>query len=528
MATAIDNLQPAAAEWTPRFNPWIIAISVALAAFMEILDTSIANVALPHIAGGLASSQDQATWVLTTYLVSNAIVLPMIGWISSAVGRKRFFLICIALFVASSLLCGLAPNMPILLLARVLQGASGGGMQPMAQAIMADSFPLRKRAAAFALFGITIMVAPALGPIIGGWITDNYSWRWIFLINLPVGLLALALIYKLVDDPPFLRRIKPGEMRFDTFGLTLLVLGVGALQILLDKGQEDDWLGSHFIVTLIVTAVVGLISLAFWEWHHKEPLIDVHLFTSFNFSAINFMIFLAGAVVFSSTVLMPQFLQSLAGYSAQQAGLVVSAGAAFLMLTMPFVAFLTTRVPVKYLIAFGFLSSAIGLYLSTQLLSLNVSFTTACGIMILQYAPISFIFLPAITASFFGLPLEKSDTISGLTNFSRNIGSSFGASIVTTVLARREQFHIERLGEHIGPSSPILFNAVQIISARLHGFGGFGFGLGVIYRQLMVQAAALSFIDTYVVLGSASAAMFFASFFLSSNDPKRTNMQAAH
>jgi DHA2 family multidrug resistance protein len=437
-------------------------------------------------------------------------------------------MICIALFSASSLLCGLAPTMPVLLLARILQGASGGGMQPMAQAIMADSFPIRKRAAAFALFGITIMVAPALGPIVGGWITDNYSWRWIFLINLPVGLLALALIYKLVDDPPFLRRIKPAEMRFDTFGLALLVLGVGALQILLDKGQEDDWLGSHFIVSLIITAVVCLITLAFWEWRHKHPLIDVHLYTSFNFSAVNFMIFLAGAVVFSSTVLMPQFLQSLAGYSAQQAGLVVSAGAAFLILTMPFVAFLTTRVPVKYLIAFGFLSSAVGLYLSTQLLSLNVSFATACGIMILQYAPISFIFLPAITASFFGLPPEKSDTISGLTNFSRNIGSSFGASIVTTVLARRSQFHIARLSEHLGPSSPILAKAVQIISAHLRVPNRLALSVGVIYQQLIIQAATLSFIDTYVVLGLASFTMFFASFFLQSNDPTNTQMPTAH
>ena len=222
-------------EWKPRYNPWLVAVVVAIAAFMEVLDTSIANVALPHIAGNLGASQDQAMWVLTTYLVANAIVLPITGWISSAVGRKRFFMICIALFAASSLLCGLAPSLPILLLARALQGASGGGLQPMSQAIMADSFPRRLRGAAFALYGVTVLVAPALGPTLGGWITDNYSWRWIFLINLPVGLLALGLIYKLVEDPPFLRRFKPGKMRLDYVGLSLLVLGVAALQIFLDK-----------------------------------------------------------------------------------------------------------------------------------------------------------------------------------------------------------------------------------------------------------------------------------------------------
>jgi DHA2 family multidrug resistance protein len=294
--------------WKPRYNPWLVAVAVAIASFMEVLDTSIANVALPHISGNLGASQDEATWVLTTYLVANAIVLPITGWIASTIGRKRFFIICIALFVTSSVLCGLAPSMPILLLARALQGAGGGGMQPMSQAIMADSFPPRLRAAAFALYGVTVMVAPALGPTLGGWITDNYSWRWIFLINLPVGLLALGFVFKLVEDPPFLRRFKRGEMRLDYVGLSLLVLGVSALQIFLDKGQEDDWFGSNFISTLVVLSLVCLSGLVVWEWRHKEPLIDVKLFKNFNFAGICLMMFLAGAVAFSSTVLMPQFL----------------------------------------------------------------------------------------------------------------------------------------------------------------------------------------------------------------------------
>jgi DHA2 family multidrug resistance protein len=517
-------------DWKPAFNPWLVAVVVAIASFMEVLDTSIANVALPHIAGNLGASQSQATWVLTTYLVANAIVLPITGWISSAMGRKRFFMLCIAIFAASSLLCGLAPSMPILLFARALQGAGGGGLQPMSQAIMADSFPAKLRGAAFALYGITVLVAPALGPTLGGWITDNYSWRWIFLINIPVGFLAIGLIYKLVEDPPFLRRFKPGEMRLDYVGLSLLVLGVSALQIFLDKGQEDDWFGSNFITTLIVTSIVCLSGLILWELRHKEPLVDVRLYKLFNFSSINMMMFLAGAVVFSSSVLMPQFLQMLAGYTAQQAGLVVSAGAASLLISMPLIAVLSTKVPAKYLIAFGWLFSATGLFLSMKYLSLGVDFKTACGIMVLQYAPIGFVFVPCVTASYFGISRDKSDAVSGLTNFIRNIGSSVGASLVTTILVRRQQFHMVRLGEHLGPAAPALSLTFQSLASRMHGTGGAGgqtMGLAMIYQFLMGQAAALSYLDTYVVLGTGSAVMFFLSFLLKWNDPKHTEPHAA-
>jgi DHA2 family multidrug resistance protein len=518
-------------DWKPAFNPWLVAVVVAIASFMEVLDTSIANVALPHISGNLGASQDQATWVLTTYLVANAIVLPITGWISSAMGRKRFFILCIAIFSVSSLLCGLAPSMPILLIARALQGAGGGGLQPMSQAIVADSFPARLRGAAFALYGVTVLVAPALGPTLGGWITDNFSWRWIFLINIPVGFLAIGLIYKLVEDPPFLRRFKPGEMRLDYIGLSLLVLGVSALQIFLDKGQEDDWFGSGFITTLVVTSIVCLGALIVWEWQHKDPLVDIRLYRSFNFASINLMMFLAGAVVFSSSVLMPQFLQMLAGYTAQQAGLVVSAGAASLLISMPLIAVLSTKIPAKYLIAFGWLFSATGLFISTKVLSLGVDFKTACGIMVLQYAPIGFIFVPCITASYFGISQDKSDAVSGLTNFIRNIGSSVGASLVTTVLIRRQQFHMVRLGEHLGSGAPSLSLTFQSLASRMQDTGGAGgqtMGLALIYQFLMAQAATLSYLDTYVVLGIGSTVMFFVSFLLKTNDPKHTEQHMAH
>src|ERR1700688_4404990 len=264
--------------WKPKFNPWLIAVVVALAAFMEVLDTSIANVALPHLAGDLRASNDESTGVLTSYLVSNAIVLPISGWLANLFGRKRFFLLCIFAFTLSSLLCGIAPSLPLLILFRVLQGAGGGGLQPMAQAILADTFPPQQRGLAFALYGITAIMAPTIGPTLGGWITFNYSWRWIFFINLPVGLITWFLVRRFVEDPPYITRLKSAGVKLDYIGIALLAVGVGALQVMLDKGQEDDWFGSRFIVTLAVMAAVGLISLVVWEWFQKVPIIDVKMF----------------------------------------------------------------------------------------------------------------------------------------------------------------------------------------------------------------------------------------------------------
>src|SRR5437899_5019316 len=351
-----------AETWKPAFNPWLIAIAVAMAAFMEVLDTSIANVALPHLAGDLGSSNDESTWVLTSYLVSNAVVFPISGWLATAFGRKRFFLLCIFMFTATSLLCGIALSLPILILFRVIQGAGGGGLQPMAQAILADTFPPEKRGLAFALYGITAVMAPTIGPTLGGWITDDYSWRWIFYINLPIGILTLFLVSRLVEDPPYLRRLSGAGIRVDYIGIGLLTLGIGALQVVLDRGQEDDWFGSHFILTLSVVSAMCLIALVIWEWFHRDPVIDVHLFKNFNFATANLMMFMLGVVYFSSLVMMPQFLQTLLGYTAQLAGLVLSASGIVLLVSMPIVGQLTTKVPAKYIVAFGWLSVAIAMY----------------------------------------------------------------------------------------------------------------------------------------------------------------------
>ncbi len=522
-------------EWKPKFNPWLIAVVVAMAAFMEVLDTSIANVALPHIAGNLGASLDQGTWVLTTYLVANAIMLPITGWITSVVGRKRFFLICITLFTTASFVCGIAPSFGFLLIARAIQGAGGGGMQPMAQAIMADSFPPRLRGLAFALFGVTVIVAPALGPTLGGWITDNYSWRWIFLINLPVGVMALSLISQLVEDPPFLRRFKKSEVRLDSIGLSMLVLGIGALQIMLDKGQEADWFASHFIATLAVTAVICLTFLVIWEWHEKNPIVDVRLFKSFNFASACMMMFFAGIISFTSGVLMPQFLQMFMGYTAQNAGLVVSAGAAIMLVMMPMAGVLTAVVPAKHLMAFGWLASAVAMYWSAHLMSMNISIGTAALMMMLQFAPIAFIFVPAITVSYIGLPRDRSDSVSGLTNFMRNIGSSIGTSLVVTMLARRSQFHLARMADHTSLGDAGFVGQIQGLAYASHtqsaGVGMADAQTGAltrIYQFVVAQAWTLSYIDAYFLMGAASVIMLFLSFFLKTNDPKHTEQHAAH
>jgi DHA2 family multidrug resistance protein len=504
-------------------NPWLIAVVVSLAAFMEVLDTSIANVALPHIAGDLGASNDESTWVLTSYLVSNAIVLPISGWFVGLLGRKRFFLICILIFTLSSLLCGVAFSLGFLLVARILQGAGGGGLQPMAQAILADSFPPEKRGLAFSVYGVTAIVAPAIGPTLGGWITDNYTWRWIFYINLPVGLVALFLVYRLVEDPAYISRNVGKLLRVDYIGFGLLTLGVGALQILLDKGQEDDWFGSHFIVTLTIIAAVCLTTLVIYEWFKKDPIVDVRLFRNLNFGIASFVMFMVGALSFASTVLMPQFLQTLMGYTAEKAGLVLSVAAVFLLFELPIVGQLTTKVQARYLIAFGYFMLAGAMYVSTRRIDLSISMGSATWLRVLQYLPLGFVFIPASTAAYNGIPAEKNNAVAGLVNFMRNMGSSVGTSLVTTILTRRGQFHQQRLISHTTPLDANFQSAVAALARRLEhmGLGAYEAqrqALARLYASLRAQAATLGYIDTYWVLFLAAAVTFLLSFLLAKND----------
>jgi DHA2 family multidrug resistance protein len=510
--------------WRPKFNPWLIAVVVAMAAFMEVLDTSIANVALPYIAGNLGASNDQSTWVLTSYLVSNAIVLPISGWLAGRLGRKRFFSICLFLFTVSSLLCGIAPSLGLLLFFRVVQGAGGGGLQPMAQAILADTFPPQQRGLAFALYGITAVTAPTIGPTLGGWITFNYSWRWIFFINLPVGILTLFLIYQFVEDPPYLARLKSAGVKLDYIGISLLAVGVGSLQILLDKGQEDDWFGSSFITTLVVLAAVCLVALVIWEWRQKAPIVDVRLFKNFNFASANLMMFVLGIMLFSSLVLMPLFLQTLAGYTAQVAGFAISFGGVCLLIEMPIMGALTTKIQARRLIAFGWLCLAVAMYYSTKQINLTMSFSTALWLRVDQVFGMGFLFVPITLAAYVGIAPEKNNAVSGMVNFMRNIGSSVGTSIVTTVLARRAQFHQEVLIGHIRDGNPRFQAAINNLSHNLAAAGMDPHGARLagyarIYQGIQAQASALAYVDTFMVLAVGSGIMFFLSFILKGNDP---------
>jgi DHA2 family multidrug resistance protein len=513
-----------AAPWRPSFNPWLIAVVVAVAAFMEVLDTSIANVALPYMAGNLGASNDQSTWVLTSYLVSNAVVLPISGWFASVLGRRWFFMTCLAIFTVSSMLCGIAPSLGALIVFRILQGAGGGGLQPMAQAILADTFPPEQRGLAFALYGVTVIVAPTIGPTLGGWITDNYSWRWIFFINVPVGILALFLVSRLIEDPPWAKRVRGALARIDYVGVSLLVLAVGALQVMLDKGQEDDWFGSSFILTLAVLAAVGFVSLVLWEWFCKRPVIEMRLFKNLNFLEANGMMFVLGIMLFSSLVMMPLFLQSLLGYTAETAGMVLSGGGLLLLFLMPIVGVLSSKVQARYLVAFGWLALSLGLFLSTQRLDLQISFRNASLLRLAQVFGLGFLFVPINLSSYIGMPLEKSNSVAGLTNFMRNIGSSVGTSMVTTLIARRSQVHQAYLVANITSARPLFIRAVAGLAAYL-GASGMNAeratrqAYAVMYRTVIVQANTLAYIDTFRVLAIGAAIMFVLSFTLKKNQP---------
>jgi len=512
------------AVWQPTFNPWLIATVVAMAAFMEVLDTSIANVALPYMAGNLGVSNDESTWVLTSYLVSNAVVLPISGWLVTVVGRKRLFMTCLAIFTVSSLLCGLAPSLGLLILFRILQGAGGGGLQPLAQSILADSFAPEKRGIAFAVYGITVIVAPTVGPTLGGWITDNYSWRWIFFINIPVGILTLLLVLRFIENPPWANRLKGALAKIDYVGISLLIVGVGALQVMLDKGQEDDWFGSRFILTFFILAATGLLSLFIWEWwFSKTPVVDVRLYKNLNFLGANTMMFTLGVIYFSSLVLMPQYLQTLMGYTAEVSGFVLSAGSVVLLVTMPLTGVLSGKFQARYLIALGWLSLVLGFYYSAVRLDLDISFGVASVIRVMQVIGLPFLFVPINLASFVGMPSEKSSNISGLVNFMRNIGSSVGTSLVTTLIARRAQLHQINL---VANETSGGFNLRTVLGGLSNHLAVSGANTelalrqayAVVYRSTIGQATVLAYMDTYMILAIGAAIMFALSFALRKNE----------
>ena len=510
-------------RWKPKSNPWLIAATVALAAFMEVLDTSIANVALPHIAGDLGASTDQGTWVLTSYLVSNAIILPVGAWASNVIGRKNFFLLCITIFTAASFLCGIAPTLPILLISRVLQGVGGGGLQPMAQAIMADSFEEKKRGQAFALYGLVAVLAPSLGPTIGGWITDNYSWRWIFYINLPVGLLAFFLVTRLVQDPPWIKADHANLRKLDYIGLGLLTVAMGGMQIMLDKGEENDWFASNFIRVSCLLFVAGMAGLIWWQWRAKNPIMNLRLFKYKNFAICCFLMILVGGVLNAATVLEPQFLQQLMGYTATRAGEALAGGGLALLVVMPLAGIATGRFPARNMAAFGFACFAGAFYYTSTHFTLTMTFGFASWLRILQMFAIPFAFIAITTAAYVGLPKEASNQVAGIINFVRNVGGSIFIAITGAIVTNRSLFHQARLQESMQPGNPAFVSQVNALTSY---FGGSGKGPGpghmaqaAIYQQLNQQAAAQAYQDIYRLLSWMAMGMVVCAFILSKNKP---------
>ena len=510
------------ALWQQPHNPWVIALVVTMATFMEVLDTSVANVSLPHIAGNLSAGVDESTWVLTSYLVSNAVVLPLSGWISERIGRKRFYMSCVALFTISSLLCGLAPSLGWLVFFRVLQGAGGGGLQPSEQAILADTFPPAKRGMAFAVYGMAVVVAPALGPTLGGWITDNFTWRWIFLVNIPVGVLSLILTSRLISDPPYLKKKRAG-VKIDYIGFGLIALGLGMLQVVLDKGQREDWFETTYIRVFTVIFVAALILAVIWELRVKEPVVDLRLFKDRTFLMSNVMLFIVGFVLYSSTVLLPQYAQELMGYTAEQSGKVISPGGLAVMMLMPLVGYLVTHYDARKLIALGFVLVAAGLFNMTRF-NLQVSFETMMWARVLQSGGLAFIFVPINTVAYAFLPREKNNAASGLINLSRNIGGSVGISFVTTMLARRAQFHQTVLVSHLSSYNWRFLGAARTLA---QDFATAGASTWTATRQayaaiggtITQQSSLLAYIDNFHVLGLICLALIPLTFLMKKSKP---------
>jgi len=504
---------PAQAVSRAVINPWVVALTVTLATFMELLDTSIANVSLPYIAGGLGRSFDEVTWILTTYLVANAVVLPMSAWLSRVFGRKNYYMACVTLFTITSFFCGIAPSLGIMLLARVMQGIGGGGLAPVEQAILVDTFPPAKRASAFALYTVAIVTAPAIGPVLGGWITDNYNWRWVFLINIPIGALSLFLTNRFVHDPHSYEaerdtvRSADGKLRVDGIGIALIGLGSAALEILLDRGQIDDWFGSSFITWMFVIGIVCLTTAVFWELNHPDPVIDFHLLRVRNFAISCVFYFVFGFGLFASTTMIPQILQSLYGYRAIDAGLVLGPGAFVITMLAPVGAQLVQRGIIHPRILLFGAVMVVGLaFIHYSHFNLQTDYRHYALARALQGLGYAFFFVPLSVISYSQLSPAQNNKASSLTNFFRNWGGSFGIAFVTTVSERRQNFHQATVGANLSGSSHYLQQAVQQTAAYLqsHGFShadAVSAAYARYYNQLQAQTQLLAFMDCFYIIG---------------------------
>jgi DHA2 family multidrug resistance protein len=518
----------------PAVNPWLVTVVISMATFMEVLDTSVANVSLSHIAGGLAASLDEATWVLTTYLVANAIMMPISGWLGTAFGLKRFYMICVALFTVSSFLCGIAPSLDWLVFFRVLQGVGGAGMAPVVQAMLADIFPPEKRGMAFSVYGLAVVFAPAIGPTLGGWITDNYSWHWIFLINIPVGIVSLLLTAALVTEPERSRleheRVKREGLRVDWLGFALTVSGIGCLEMFVDRGQREDWFSSPFIVSMASVSAVSLVALIWWELRQKQPMVDLALLKIPSFAASFVAMFSLGFVLFGTTALLPQFLQELLGYTSQQSGMALTAGGIVMIFMMPFVGgFFIRRFQARHLVVVGLVIEALSLLHMGHTFTLGLSFDQALWARVFQTVGLAFLFIPIMQSAYLQLPAGKNSNASALINLARNLGGSVGIALTSTFIAQRSQFHQSRLGEHVSAFDAQTQHALQQIGALFGAHGGDAQqqALGTIYQMVQRQAAMLSYVEIFYLMAGGVLLIVPLALLLPKNDPRAKGDAAA-
>jgi DHA2 family multidrug resistance protein len=493
-------------------NPWLIAVVISIATFMEVLDTSIANVALSHIAGSLGANSDESTWVLTSYLVSSAVILPASAWLSGVMGRKRFYVMCVALFTASSFLCGIAPNLETLIAFRVLQGLGGGGMAPSEQSMLADTFPPEKRAQAFAVYGLAVIVAPTIGPALGGYITDTWSWNWIFFINVPIGAIALVLVSWLVSEPDVLKRERTerlkGGLKFDVLGFALVGLWLGCLEIVLDKGQENDWFASDTISTFAAISFVSMLVLFPWEYTRKDPLFDVRLIFHRQFGTCVLAMLGIGAILYATTQVLPALVQANFGYTATLAGLMLLPGGLTMAFLMPAAGQITQYIQPKFVIAAALLVLSLALWHMTSL-SPDANFQYFEWSRVFQMIAMPFLFIPIMAAAYVGLPPQKSDQAASLMNVARNTGGSIGISVYATLLAQHEQFHQSRLVESIYPSSIEYQNTLSQVTAYFVQRGSTSLeahqqAIAFIGQQVSKQATLLSYIDVFATFGTVA------------------------
>jgi DHA2 family multidrug resistance protein len=523
--------------WTParsaagNRSPWLIASVISISAFMEVLDTAIANVSLAHIAGSTSSSYDQATWVLTSYLIANATIIPMSGWLSDVFGRKRYYMTSVALFTFASLCCGLAPSLPVLIVARIVQGVGGGGLQPVTQAMLIDTFPPASRGKAMAVYGFTVILAPMLGPLLGGWITDQFSWHWIFLINVPVGILSLFLVHTMVDEPPLIveerRRRWERGVRFDYPGAALIALALGSLEVMLDRGVQEDWFASPLIRGAALIAAACLIAFVLWELIAREPLLDMTLFEYRNFAAATVIIMTVGVVLFGTTQFIPQMMQQVLGYTAEQAGLALTLGGIITLFTMPLAGVLSSHVQPRVMMGVAFAVEALAMWNMTRF-DTSVTFGGIAMARMWQGAPIPFLFVPLISAAYVGLPGEKTNRASAMISVGRNIGGSVGISLVQALLARRQQFHQARLVAGLQPLNPVYARGIHSLSRALMARGAppaaaTRMAQGALYEIVQRQASMMAFTDIFWALAIFIAVVLPIVFLL-----KRTPLERGH